>query len=178
MHKIIKENISLKQYNTFGIDVRARYFSEFTSVELLEELLHEKKTDQILVLGGGSNVLLTKDVDGHVLKNEIKGIEQWDIDSKEVLVTTGAGESWHGLVEYCLENDLGGIENLALIPGSTGAAPMQNIGAYGVELRDVFYSLEAYDRHEKRWWNSLQQIVDLDTGKVFLRISIANVSSF
>ena len=140
----------MKQYNTFGIDVRARYFSEFTSVELLEELLQEKKSDQLLVLGGGSNVLLTKDVDGHVLKNEIKGIEQWNLDDEEVLVTAGAGENWHGLVEYCLDNNLGGIENLALIPGSTGAAPMQNIGAYGVELRDVFHSLEAYDRHEKK----------------------------
>src|SRR5688572_11473800 len=150
MHKDIKENISLKQYNTFGIDVRAHYFSVFSSVDVLEELLQETNSQEIMVLGGGSNVLLTKDVNGYVLKNEILGMEQWNIDNEEVLVTAGAGESWHGLVEYCLENNLGGIENLALIPGSTGAAPMQNIGAYGVELRDVFYSLDAYDRHEKR----------------------------
>ena len=149
MHKKIQENISLKPYNTFGIDVRARYFSDFTSVESLEELLNEKKSDQLLVLGGGSNVLLTKDVDGFVLKNEIKGIQQTRSGDQHVLVTAGAGESWHGVVEYCLANNLGGIENLALIPGSTGAAPMQNIGAYGVELRDVFDALKAYDRLEK-----------------------------
>ena len=150
MHRKMEENISLKQFNTFGIDVRARYFSPFTSVDQLEELLQDVRSQQLLVLGGGSNVLLTKNVDGLVLRNEIKGLEKKQSEDEHVLVTAGAGESWHGVVEYCLANNLGGIENLALIPGSTGAAPMQNIGAYGVELRDVFESLEAYDRVDKK----------------------------
>ena len=156
----IQENISLKQYNTFGIDVRARYFADFTSVEVLEELLKGKKSNQLIILGGGSNVLLTKDIDGFVLKNEIKGIVQSKSNGENILVTAGAGESWHGLVEYCLANNLGGIENLALIPGSTGAAPMQNIGAYGVELRDVFHSLQAFDRYE----NNLVEFTTADCG--------------
>ncbi len=150
MHKDIKENISLKQYNTFGIDVRARFFSVFSTVEILEEFLTEIQSKKLLVLGGGSNVLLTKNVDGYVLRNEIKGIKQKQSVDQHVLVTAGAGENWHGLVEYCLSNDLGGIENLSLIPGSTGAAPMQNIGAYGVELCDVFESLEAFDQQDKK----------------------------
>jgi UDP-N-acetylmuramate dehydrogenase len=112
----IRENISLKPFNTFGIDVRAKYFAAFSSVEALKEYLSKIEAKQLLVLGGGSNVLLTKDVDALVLKNEIRGIQQTSTSGQGVLVTAGAGENWHELVEYCLAADLGGIENLALIP--------------------------------------------------------------
>ncbi|MBS1664308.1 MAG: UDP-N-acetylmuramate dehydrogenase [Bacteroidetes bacterium] len=140
----ITENISLQAINTFGIDVRARYFSAFASLEELVELLDFSPAAP-LILGGGSNVLFTGDVEGLVLKNEIKGIELVFEDEEYCYVKAGAGEVWHTFVLHCLERDMGGVENLSLIPGSVGAAPMQNIGAYGVEIKDVFHELEAYD---------------------------------
>lgn len=140
----IIDNQSLKLYNTFGIDARARYFARFGSSDELGELLGWAGDRGVLVLGGGSNVLLTKDVDGVVLRNEISGIGLIDEDDNYVYVKAGAGEVWHGFVEYCLRRNWAGVENLSLIPGSVGAAPMQNIGAYGVELREVFYELEAW----------------------------------
>ncbi|MBO9572378.1 MAG: UDP-N-acetylmuramate dehydrogenase [Chitinophagaceae bacterium] len=144
----LKENISLKPYNTFGINATARYFSEFKSAEELEQLLaFENKR---LILGGGSNILFTKDFPGIVLKNEISGIDIVKEDKDHVYITAGAGENWHRLVMYCIDRDLAGIENLSLIPGSVGASPMQNIGAYGVEIKDVFHSLEAYHIHDKK----------------------------
>ncbi len=147
MHQVQK-NISLKPFNTFGIDVKARQMAAFSSVEALKEILKEqaafiKEFNNILILGGGSNVLFTKDFSGLILKNEIKGIEIYKEDAAHVYVKAGAGESWHQFVLFCLANNLAGAENLALIPGSVGAAPMQNIGAYGVELKEVFYKLEA-----------------------------------
>jgi UDP-N-acetylmuramate dehydrogenase len=139
-------NYDLKKHNTFGVSVKARWFAAFGSTETLKNLLSEAKSIPLplFILGGGSNILLTKNLDAVVLKNEIKGItvEPTD-DPNSFLVTAGAGEIWHSFVQFCVENGLHGIENLSLIPGSVGAAPMQNIGAYGVEIKDTFYSLKA-----------------------------------
>ena len=146
----IQENISLRPYNTFGIDATARYFASFTCIEELEETVTLKPGIPNLVLGGGSNILLTKDFDGLVLKNEIKGIAELHEDSEYVYVKAGAGENWHQFVLYCIERGWGGVENLSLIPGNVGASPMQNIGAYGVETDDVFWSLEAFHLKERK----------------------------
>lgn len=137
-------NTSLKQYNSFGIDVSARQLSSFQSADELIELIKQLGTQQFMILGGGSNILLTKDFDGYVLKNEISGIEVVHEDDRHVYVKAGAGENWHKFVLFCLDRDLAGVENLSLIPGNVGASPMQNIGAYGVEIKDVFYDLEAF----------------------------------
>lgn len=163
-------NISLKPYNTFGIDAAAKYFATFQSVEELKELLNNSERpahDSQLILGGGSNILLTKDVDGVVLKNEICGIEKVGEDEDHIYVKAGAGENWHRFVLYCLENNYAGVENLALIPGSVGAAPMQNIGAYGVEIKDVFHSLEAFHLQDK-----LTQTFTLDDCRFGYRESV------
>lgn len=138
---------SLQKLNTFGIDVKARFFTEFASIRELSHLLKDPslKTTPKLILGGGSNLLFTKDFEGLVLQNKIKGIEILWEDAHEALVKAGAGEVWHELVLFCIEKNLGGLENLSLIPGTVGAAPIQNIGAYGVELKDVFESLEAIE---------------------------------
>ena len=142
MDPLIEENFSLRPYNTFGIEATARYFARFNSVEALQELLQHPAPYK-MVLGGGSNILLTKDVDGLVLRNEISGIEKVAEDNEHVYLKTGGGENWHHFVMQCVAGGFAGIENLALIPGSNGASPMQNIGAYGVEIRDVFHELEA-----------------------------------
>jgi UDP-N-acetylmuramate dehydrogenase len=153
---MIQENISLKKYNTFGIDASARYFSVFTNIVELNELIEFKQPStnnqqpSMLILGGGSNVLLTKNFDGLVLKNDIQGIELIREDDEHVYVKSGAGINWHQLVVYCINNNWAGMENLSLIPGNTGASPMQNIGAYGVEIKDVFYELEAFHLEEKK----------------------------
>ncbi len=143
----IRENYSLKGYNTFGIDVAARYFASFHNGDELTHLLRNPLLDgsfPLLVIGGGSNVLLTKDFNGMVLQNEIGGISVSGEDEEHIYVTAGGGVDWHQLVRYCVDHHYGGLENLSLIPGSVGAAPMQNIGAYGVEIKDVFHSLQAY----------------------------------
>jgi UDP-N-acetylmuramate dehydrogenase len=147
----IRENFSLKPYNTFGIDAKAKYFSSFDSVKSLEEILNSQFSifNSQLILGGGSNLLFTKDVDGIVLKNEIKGIEVIEQDDDFICVKAGAGINWHEFVLYCIQNNYAGVENLSLIPGSVGASPMQNIGAYGVEIKDVFHQLEAYHINKK-----------------------------
>lgn len=144
----VQKNISLLPYNSFHLDVHA---SEFISVKTMEELKNilDNREPQ-LVLGGGSNVLLTRNVDGLVLKIGIRGIEEVKEDNAYIYVRAGAGELWHGLVQHTMDRNWGGLENLSLIPGEVGAAPIQNIGAYGVELKDVFYELEAYDRKEKK----------------------------
>ncbi|MEJ7586073.1 MAG: UDP-N-acetylmuramate dehydrogenase [Ferruginibacter sp.] len=153
---LLKENFSLKKYNTFGIDATARYFASFSNLDELEECLSLSQRSAIsnpqspLVLGGGSNILLTKNFNGFVLKNEITGIEKIKEDPHHVYVKAGAGVNWHSLVTYCIDNGLAGVENLSLIPGNTGASPMQNIGAYGVEIKDVFFSLEAFHIKEKK----------------------------
>ncbi len=141
----IEENVSLKAYNTFGIEVVARYFSTFSSEDELRELLNYASLNQlpILVLGGGSNILFTQNFEGLVLHNTIKGIETENTGDATAIVRAGAGEQWHSLVSYAIRHGLGGIENLSLIPGTVGAAPIQNIGAYGAELKDSFEYLEA-----------------------------------
>lgn len=142
---MISENTSLLPYNTFGIDVKASKFGRFSSTEELHALLsHRGKEEKLLILGGGSNVLLTEDFEGLVIRNEIKGFEVISEDENTVDIKVGAGEVWHEFVLQSIEKGYGGVENLSLIPGSVGASPMQNIGAYGVEIKDVFVSLEAY----------------------------------
>ncbi|MBA4166066.1 MAG: UDP-N-acetylmuramate dehydrogenase [Chitinophagaceae bacterium] len=139
----INDNYSLKNLNTFGIDANARYFASFSSEEELAELLHFH--DKHLILGGGSNILFTRDFDGLVLKNDIGEIEIVSEDAHHVYARAGAGVNWHSFVLFCIERELAGVENLSLIPGNVGASPMQNIGAYGVEIKDVFHQLEAYN---------------------------------
>ncbi len=146
---IIQENISLKKLNSFGIDVLAKYFCNFSSLEHLMGI-DEKWLANKFVLGGGSNVLFTKNYDGLVLKNEIDGINIIKEDENFVYVKAGAGVTWQSFVQYCITNNFAGVENLSLIPGSVGASPMQNIGAYGVELKDTFYELEAYHFQERK----------------------------
>jgi len=146
----IQENISLRPYNTFGIDINARYFVTFTNNDELEELTADASRLPTLILGGGSNILFTKDYDGLVLKNEIKGIAELHEDSEYVYVKAGAGENWHQFVLHCIQRNWAGVENLSLIPGSVGASPMQNIGAYGVEIDDIFWDLEAYHINERK----------------------------
>lgn len=146
----IRENISLRQYNTFGIDVRARYFSSFAHIDELAGWLEKNTRVKKIILGGGSNILFTRDIDGMVLKNEIMGIEEIKEDDTAVYVRAGAGENWHSFVQYCIQRNWAGLENLSLIPGNVGAAPMQNIGAYGVELQESFNSLSAYHLHDKK----------------------------
>ncbi|SNR59084.1 UDP-N-acetylmuramate dehydrogenase [Hymenobacter mucosus] len=144
---VLEHNVSLRPYNTFGLDVQARLFARFSSVEDLQTLLQlpEVQAAEKLVLGGGSNLLFTQNFDGVVLKNEICGLDIISQDDNTALVRAGAGESWHGMVQYTLDQELSGIENLSLIPGTVGAAPLQNIGAYGAELKDTFDHLEALE---------------------------------
>ncbi len=142
---ILTENSQLKYLNTFHVEAHARFFCEVSSPEEIRAVLQEKKFRKTpkLVLGGGSNVLFTKDFDGLVIKNSITGISLINEDKNFYYVKAGAGENWHKLVMHCIEKNYAGIENLSLIPGCAGAAPIQNIGAYGVELKDVFHELEA-----------------------------------
>lgn len=139
---MIQKHVSLKPYNTFGIDVKAE---SFALVQTLDDLISVLKTNpsKLLILGGGSNVLLTKNFEGLVLHIGLKGIEVLTKKNNTTLVKVEAGENWHYFVLWCLEHHLGGLENLSLIPGNVGAAPIQNIGAYGVELKDTFVSCEA-----------------------------------
>lgn len=146
----IEQNISLRQYNTFGVDVKARLFSSFTSLDELVEILTAHRKLQTLILGGGSNILFTKNFDGLMLKNEIRGIDLIREDANHVYVRAGAGENWHQFVQYTIKRNWAGLENLSLIPGNVGASPMQNIGAYGVEIKEVFDELEAYHKKERK----------------------------
>lgn len=143
----IQENISLSAYNTFGINKKARFFGV---AESKENILYAFKQSQVLnkplfVLGGGSNILLLQDLDAVVVKINIQGIKTIREDEEHVILKVGAGVVWHELVRYSLEKGLSGLENLSLIPGTVGAAPMQNIGAYGVEIKSVFDHLEAIE---------------------------------
>jgi UDP-N-acetylmuramate dehydrogenase len=143
---VIKENISIKPYNTFAIDVKAKYFAVINAIEDLEAVFSTtlSKAEKLLILGGGSNLLFTNDFDGLVLKLNIKGISV-QAEDDYTLVTAGAGEVWHDFVKFCVGEGFAGVENLSLIPGTVGASPIQNIGAYGVELKDVFHSCLAYE---------------------------------
>ena len=138
-----QKDVSLLPYNTFGIDVKSKKFVSVRSTDELKAVLNQNQEKRLLVLGGGSNLLLTKDFDGLTLRIENRGIQIVHEEQHSAKVKVAAGENWHYFVMWCLDNDLGGIENLALIPGSVGAAPIQNIGAYGVELSQVFESCEA-----------------------------------
>jgi UDP-N-acetylmuramate dehydrogenase len=143
----VQQNVSLKQYNTFGIDARAAYFASFTSAAELQELLSFSRLSakkNHLILGGGSNILFTNHFDGLVLKNEIKGIELVKEDDEFVYLRAGAGENWHQFVMYCVSRNWGGVENLSLIPGNVGASPMQNIGAYGAEIKDTVEEVNSF----------------------------------
>jgi len=144
----------LLPYNTFHINVAAKQFASFSTIEELDESLqclsHTYDNSHFLVLGGGSNILFTQNFDGLVLKNELKGIELVKEDNLHYYIKAGAGENWHRFVLYCIERNYAGVENLSLIPGCVGASPMQNIGAYGVEIKDVFEGLEAYDTTDKK----------------------------
>lgn len=144
---LIDQNSSLKNYNTFGIDVSADYLTHIQQVSDLDEIFLSRKFQSMkkLILGGGSNILFTRHFSGLIIKMEIEGIEIMQEGENTVLVRVGAGEKWHQFVLWAVEKGLGGIENLSLIPGTVGAAPMQNIGAYGVEQESVFHSLEAYE---------------------------------
>lgn len=146
----IKNNISLKQYNTFGVEATAKYLAPFSSEKQLKELLNDPDcpNDQTLILGGGSNILFTSDYEGLVLINQIKGIEILEDTPEYVMIRVGAGEEWDDVVGYCVEKGWGGLENLSYIPGSVGASPIQNIGAYGVEVKDTVYSVNALNRDD------------------------------
>ncbi len=141
----IENNVSLKDYNSFGLDITSRYFIRIDNIESLQALLTQTpwQRDKFMVLGGGSNVLFTQDFPGLIIKIDIPGINVVKEDNEAIWLRVGAGQNWHELVLYCVAHHYGGIENLALIPGTAGAAPMQNIGAYGVEICNVFSSLNA-----------------------------------
>ena len=143
----IQEDISIKPYNTFGIEVKAKLFAEINNESDLKALFQEPVVEQnkVLVLGGGSNMLFTQNYEGLVIRMHIPGISH-EIQGEEVTVTAGAGVIWTDLVQYCVKRGFGGMENLSLIPGTVGASPIQNIGAYGVELKDVFLSCRAFER--------------------------------
>ena len=139
----IRHNISLKAYNTFGIDVSARQFAEINSLSDLKEII--QTTKDFFILGGGSNILLTNDVKRLVVHLNLKGKKIIKATETDVLIEVAAGENWHDFVLWCIDNNFGGIENLSLIPGNVGTAPIQNIGAYGVEQKDTMYELKALD---------------------------------
>jgi len=146
--KVLK-NISLKKHNTFGIDAKAKFFLEIQNVDALKKALGLDDYPNKLILGGGSNMLITKDIDALVLYINIKGKEIIKEDDDHVYLKVMAGEVWHDVVLWCLDNNYGGLENMSLIPGNTGTAPIQNIGAYGVELKDTFVSCEAVDIEDR-----------------------------
>lgn len=156
----IQENISLKHLNTFGIEATARYYTEINSINDLLELTQNKIfiNSGKLIVGGGSNLLFTKNIEGFVVKNSLKGIEIVREDNKTVDIRSAAGEIWHDFVMWCIDRNYGGLENLSLIPGCVGASPMQNIGAYGTEIKDVFLELEAYEviTGEKKVFNAAE----------------------
>jgi UDP-N-acetylmuramate dehydrogenase len=147
----IQQNIPLRQYNTLGIDAIAKLFATFISGDELKELIENNPISgkAPLILGGGSNMLFKDHVNGLVLKNEIPGLTVVKEDADHVYVKAGAGENWHSFVQFCLTQNWAGVENLSLIPGCVGASPMQNIGAYGVEIKEVFEELEAFHVHDR-----------------------------
>jgi UDP-N-acetylmuramate dehydrogenase len=142
----ITERKSLKPYNTFGIEAISDFFTEINSIEDFLELIKNKTYQEQakLIIGGGSNLLFTKNFNGLVIKNNLKGIAVVSENEHEIIVKAAAGENWHQFVMHCIANNYAGLENLSLIPGCVGASPMQNIGAYGVEIKEVFEELEAY----------------------------------
>lgn len=140
---IIYDHFSLKNYNTFGIDATARHFVEVTTIEELQDILNNKEYPRKILIGGGSNMLLTDYIDALFIHVNLIGKQLLSQDNDTAIVKVMAGENWHDMVMWALKNDFGGLENMSLIPGNTGTAPIQNIGAYGVELKDCFVSCEA-----------------------------------
>jgi UDP-N-acetylmuramate dehydrogenase len=153
----INQNISLTSFNTFGIDVSAIAFTEVSCFEHLTHVLRKNKK-QHLILGGGSNILFTQNFDGLVIKNNFRGIAILEENDQNILIKVGAGEVWHDFVLFCIQHNYAGIENLSLIPGSVGACPIQNIGAYGVEVKDVITEVEVFDlyKHVTRTFSNLE----------------------
>ncbi|MDB3905164.1 UDP-N-acetylmuramate dehydrogenase [Crocinitomicaceae bacterium] len=147
---MIENDISLKTSNTFGIDASAKLFAIIRDEKEIKTVLDSNENESIFILGGGSNVLFTKNFDGLVIKNEILGFKTIEENKDFAIIESGAGEVWHEFVMKCIHENLGGIENLSLIPGNVGASPMQNIGAYGVEIKDVFEYLDAYHIQDKK----------------------------
>ncbi len=145
----VQENISLKPYNTFGIEAGARHFTVLNNREQLAEITEWPGAKHII--GGGSNILLTRDVEGLTILNKLQGIEKIKEDAQHVWLKTASGEVWHQLVMYAISHGWAGIENLALIPGTVGAAPMQNIGAYGVEVKEVIEEVTCWHWEEQRY---------------------------
>ena len=146
----VKENYSLKKYNSFNIDVVAKEFIQINSVKELIDLQKNSKNKNKLFIGGGSNILFTNNFEGLVVHINLKGISVKKMNENFSEIKVMSGENWNELVNWCIENNLGGLENLSLIPGNVGAAPIQNIGAYGVELKDVFISCEVYDLNAEK----------------------------
>jgi UDP-N-acetylmuramate dehydrogenase len=144
----IQDQFNLRQYNTFGITAHARYFADLSSEDQLRELIDTPiyRDNKVLILGGGSNILFTKDFNGLVVHNNLKGIDVIDTNDHHATIKVASGEIWHELVMHAITNNWGGIENLSLIPGTVGAAPMQNIGAYGIEVKEVIVKVDAIDR--------------------------------
>ena len=144
---IVQKDVQLKPFNTFGIEATAKYFIEVSSIDQLQEILQspDYQSTERLILGGGSNMLLTKDFDGLVIKIAIKGFEVVNENDNNIWIKAGAGLVWHDLVMQCVNQNYAGMENLSLIPGTVGAAPMQNIGAYGIEIKEVFEELQALE---------------------------------
>ncbi|MFK7900509.1 MAG: UDP-N-acetylmuramate dehydrogenase [Cyclobacteriaceae bacterium] len=141
---MFQKNYSLQQLTTFGTEAYASYFIELQSEKEIQKAVKNRDTSlSVFVMGGGSNILFTEDYNGYIFKNSIQGIEIIEENETTAYVCSGGGVVWDNLVAYCVEHQLGGIENLSLIPGSVGASPIQNIGAYGVEVKDVFHSLTA-----------------------------------
>jgi UDP-N-acetylmuramate dehydrogenase len=138
------QNFNLSHLNTFGIQSTAEYFAAFNNIDELNKQLNQLPKEPLMILGGGSNILITQPIQGTVLQNKILGIEIIEETEHDVVVRVGAGEVWHDFVMWAVDNNYGGIENLSLIPGSVGAGPMQNIGAYGVEIKDVLMNVEAF----------------------------------
>jgi UDP-N-acetylmuramate dehydrogenase len=149
----IEQNISLKPYHSFGCQVAASYFTRITEAAAIPKCIEWSKAQNIplLFIGAGSNLLFTKDVNALVAKVEISGIKKIEETATKVILSVGAGENWHHFVSYCVQKSWGGIENLSLIPGTVGASPIQNIGAYGVEVQEVIDSVTAYDTMEGKW---------------------------
>ena len=141
----VEKNKSLKNYNSFGINAKARQFVSVKNIEELKEAVRIIPKEQLFILGGGSNMLLTSNLDYFVVHIDLKGIEIISEDEDTTLLKVMAGENWHEFVLYCIKNNLGGVENLSLIPGNVGTSPIQNIGAYGVELKDTFQSCEVLE---------------------------------
>ncbi|WP_299577628.1 UDP-N-acetylmuramate dehydrogenase [uncultured Sunxiuqinia sp.] len=142
------EDFSLKNYNTFGIDAKARFFFEFTELDDLTEFLEQNtswREEQLLLLGGGSNLLLVHDFDGLVIHPNVPGVQVVRETRNQVWLEVGAGEDWDRFVDYCVKSEFYGLENLSLIPGTVGAAPVQNIGAYGVEVKDYIDTVNGFD---------------------------------